>query len=108
MHEATDIYNQGVGHLEADRFDDAIAAFSEAILLEPGLALAYNGRGVTLAVSGSPEAAIADFCEAIRLEPTEPRFFRARAIVYAELGEDEKSQADYARAGHLEAAFAAC
>jgi tetratricopeptide (TPR) repeat protein len=49
--------------------DEAIAEYSEAIRLKPGVPEAYYNRGMALGAKQQLEPAIADFSEAVRLRP---------------------------------------
>ena len=50
-------------------YDAAIAAFSEAIRLDPGNVQSYLCRALAHAKMGSWGGAVADFREAVRLNP---------------------------------------
>lgn len=58
---ASDLKQQG-------RIKDAIAAFREAIQLDPNLSAAYSGLGSALVKSGKPDEAKSEFQKAIRLD----------------------------------------
>ena len=58
--------------LDAGHFNDAIAAFTEAIRLNPKDFEAYHCRAFAFQKMGQPSRAIADYTEAIRLDPTAP------------------------------------
>ncbi|HET8774727.1 MAG TPA: tetratricopeptide repeat protein [Thermoanaerobaculia bacterium] len=65
-------------------FAAAIGEYSEAIKLNPQLAVLYFNRGVSQYANGDPKAAIADFSEAIRLDPKDPQAYVNRAIMQFE------------------------
>jgi tetratricopeptide (TPR) repeat protein len=48
-------------------YDRAIADYTEAIRLDPGLALAYNNRGFAYSHKGDNDRAIADYDQAINV-----------------------------------------
>jgi Tfp pilus assembly protein PilF len=56
---ANDSYNRGVEALEKNEFDQAIADFTEAIRLDPKLALAYHNRGAAYSNKGDNDKPIA-------------------------------------------------
>ena len=62
---------QGNAHIKQREFEKAVADCSEAIRLNPNLALAYNSRGWAYAHTVEPQydKAIADYNEALRLDP---------------------------------------
>ena len=55
--------------LDQQRYDEAIAAYRQAVRLEPQNALAHYGLGVAYSRKGENEQAIAAYREAIRLQP---------------------------------------
>lgn len=67
--DALTLNNQGVGKLQQQDYQGAIADFSAAIKLRPNLAEAYLGRGIAYSVSRNHKAAIADYDEALTLKP---------------------------------------
>jgi tetratricopeptide (TPR) repeat protein len=67
--EATRQYEKGTQLLEAGDLDPAIACLTEAIRLNPDLAVAYHARGVACGKKQDFDKAIVDFSEAIRLKP---------------------------------------
>jgi tetratricopeptide (TPR) repeat protein len=58
--------------------DGAIAAYTEAIRLDPRSTTAYLGRGVARSRTGQFAEAIADATEAIRLDPRHAPAYRNR------------------------------
>ena len=69
------LYDQG-------DLQDAIAAYSRAISLEPGLAEAYYGRGLARQDAGETDLAIADFTKAIEERPDFVDALNARGLAY--------------------------
>jgi Flp pilus assembly protein TadD len=94
-------FNQGIDHLQSNELEHAVEAFTEAIQLDPELAVARNGRGAVYALIGDADKGIADCTEAIRLAPQEARFYRTRALIYREAGEQSKAHADFAKSEEL-------
>ena len=74
--------NRGATLLEAGEHEKALAAFDEAIRLDPSSAASHNGRGNVLLSKEEFEPAVAAFNESIRLDPAfvEPRASRASAF----------------------------
>jgi tetratricopeptide (TPR) repeat protein len=58
--------------LEANRLDDAVAAFTAAIAARPGYAEAHNNLGIALGSQGKLDQAIAEFEAALRAQPGFP------------------------------------
>ena len=52
------------------RSEDALAAFNQALVLDPGLAAAHENKGIALAVIGDFDGALAELDAAGRLAPT--------------------------------------
>src|SRR5678815_3632993 len=62
-------YNRGVALQTKERWEKAIADYTEAIKLKRDYAEAYFARGVAFDETGDPERAIADYTEAINIRP---------------------------------------
>ncbi len=73
------------------RSDEAIARYTHAIALDPGIALIYHGRGVVYRDTGDYPAALADFNRTLELDPD-------RAITYFERGRAYFGAQDFAAA----------
>ena len=101
MHDAIEVFNQGIDHLRNSEFEHAVEAFTEAIELDSELAIAYNGRGAVHALIGDTDQGIADCNEAIRLAPEEARFYRTRGLIYRDAGEEARAEADLAKSEEL-------
>ena len=98
---ANEAIDKGIACLEKQDYDGSIAAFSEAIRLNPKLAASYRNRGVAYKAKGEWDKAIADFTEAIRLNPKFTDAYDMRGMVYAKKGEQAKAEADFAQAKTL-------
>ncbi len=90
-----------VAYAEAGRIDAAIAAYTDAIRLNPESAGAYHNRGISYAKKGEIGQAVADFTEAIRINPKDALAYYNRGSVYAENGEQAKANADFTKAREL-------
>jgi tetratricopeptide (TPR) repeat protein len=101
MRDAKEAFGEAVDHLGNREFEHAIRAFTEAIELNPNLAVAYSGRGAVYALIGDIDKGIADCNEAIRLAPEEAKFYRTRGLVYRDAGEEAKAKADLAKSLEL-------
>jgi tetratricopeptide (TPR) repeat protein len=60
----------------------AIADFTEAARINPGLALAFINRAFVYWHEGAYDSAIADYTEAIRLNPELTRALHERGVAY--------------------------
>ena len=92
---ATEAYQNGVSRLEKQQYDAAIAAFSEAIRLNPKYAVAYCNRGNAYGRKGENDEAVADYTTAIRLNPKDAIAYNKRGICFENKGEHEKAIADF-------------
>ena len=68
--------------------------YTEAIRLDPKLAMAYNNRGIAYDEKGEYDKAIADCSEAIRLDPKTAAAYSNRGLAYADKGDSDKAIAD--------------
>jgi tetratricopeptide (TPR) repeat protein len=75
--------------------------YTEAILLKPNLAAAFNNRGNAQRAIGDLDGAMQDYDTAIKLRPETPQAFRGRGIVRRRKGDFEGALQDYNEAVHL-------
>ena len=94
---AAEAYKKGLACFEKEQNDAAVAAFSEAIRLDPKNAEAFCGRGRAYG-SKHADKAMADFNEAIRLNPKLAKAYRCRGVVYGSEGEYDKAIAELGEA----------
>ncbi len=93
--------------------DKAIAAFTEAIRLEPNNWLTFCMRGAAWQKKRDHGNAIKDFSSAIELDPSNAKAYWGRADSWHEIKEYRNALSDYERAfelgkddGHILTAFA--
>jgi tetratricopeptide (TPR) repeat protein len=79
------------------RTAEAIAHYTHAIALDPGLALSYHGRGVAYAGAGDYATAIADFDRALELDPGRAFTYFERGAAYYALADFPRAEADIQR-----------
>jgi tetratricopeptide (TPR) repeat protein len=87
--------DKGSRHLAQGQFDEAIAAYTKVIELDPGYALAYSNRGEAYYSIGEYDKAIADYTKAIELDPEFWLAYYRRGLAYESKGEYEKAASDY-------------
>ena len=75
----------------------ALASFSLAIRLRPGMAYYFFARGNLHFRLGLFRKAIADYSEALRLEPAGFEMYLSRAQAYKCLGDEEAANKDYSQ-----------
>jgi Flp pilus assembly protein TadD len=63
------LMSQGLRKANADTPDEAIAAFSDAIVLDPTLAEAWHQRAIARFKSGDTAGAVQDIQQTLKLEP---------------------------------------
>jgi len=80
------------------RYDDALADYTRAIELDPGLARAYGGRGLTYQAMGRYDDALADYGRGIELDPSYAWAVASRGETYRLTGRYDEALADYGRA----------
>jgi len=80
----------------------AVAAFGEAIRLNPKNANAYAHRGNAYLDQGDYDKAIADYNKAIRLDPNNAEAYKNRGFDYQAKGDYGKAIADYNEAIRLD------
>ena len=64
----------------ASRFPSAVAAYNQAILLDPSVAPAFNGRGYAYLRMNQLDRAITDLSEALRLDPNYQNAYQNRSV----------------------------
>jgi len=70
--EARKIYKDGFGLFVKGEVDEAIARYREALEVDPGLSIAWNGLSMALAKKGDLDAAIESAEKLVELEPDDP------------------------------------
>jgi len=103
MQDAIDACKRAFDHEESGELDKAVAAYSEAIRLDPEWGDAYFFRGSVYARKDDFDRAVADFTRAIRLNPKDADAYNRRASAYDRKGEPGKAAADYSKAEQLTA-----
>lgn len=97
---AVQYYNDGAAAFSANKFDEAITAFTNAIKKRTGApyADAYYGRGVCYNRKREYAKAVADFNEALKVKPNLGEAYLERAGANAGLGKFQEALADYTTA----------
>lgn len=67
--KARELFLRGVRHMQAARFDQALAVFDEVVSLSPDFAEAWNRRATVLYLMGEHAASIDDIKHTLVLEP---------------------------------------
>jgi len=98
---------QGGTWLLQRKYDKAIAAFSEAIRLDPNFAPAYFDRGLAWFHKGEYDKAIPDCTKAIALDPHSAVAYVNRANTWLYKGDYDNAIADYTKIIGLNPTWAA-
>ncbi len=96
-----DEYEQASGEkadYDQKNYEEAIAAFDQAIRLDPNDNFAFNIKGLALYELGRNEEAIAAFDQAIRLDPNNSAAYNNKGASLDELGRGEEAIAAYDQA----------
>ena len=101
---AVSAYRQGYQHMWDAAWFSAVAAYDEAIRIQPEVAGLYEARGTAYMYGGSHGEAIADYTTAIELEPEDAGYWRRRAHAHtiAPTPQPEKGVGDASRAIELD------
>ena len=94
------------GEANGLELEKAIAAYDEAIRLNPNYAKAYNNRGVAKYALGRHDAAVADYDEANRLKPDYAEAYNNRGAAKNALGRHDAAIADCDEAIRLKPDYA--
>src|SRR5664279_4983909 len=84
--QAVNYTSRGNGYRDKGELDHAIADYSEAIRLDPKVAIGLYNRGIVWRAKGDIGRAIADYSEAIRLDPTYVLALNNRGLAYHDTG----------------------
>jgi tetratricopeptide (TPR) repeat protein len=83
---------------EQKEYDQAIAAYDQAIRIDPRNADAFGGRALVWSEKNELDKAIADLTEAIRLEPEYPDSYVSRGWAWQTKGQLDQAIADFSEA----------
>jgi Flp pilus assembly protein TadD len=93
--------SQGKKFFNAAQYDQAIAAFSKALDLDPQSIQAYNNRGIAYCHKQDFDQAIRDFSRTIEIDPQFGKAYNNRAVAYMIKGEKDKARLDVEKAKSL-------
>jgi tetratricopeptide (TPR) repeat protein len=96
--QALEAQNEAHAFAREGRLDEAIARYTEAIAIDPSIALIYHGRGVVYREVGDHPAALADFTKALELDPDRAVTYLERGRTYFALEDFTAAEADIQRA----------
>ncbi|MCB9457496.1 MAG: tetratricopeptide repeat protein [Anaerolineaceae bacterium] len=99
--------NIGFVNVRLGNADEALAAYNQAITLDPTYITAYQNRGNLYYRLGQYDDSVADYTEAIRLQPDNARNYNERGLSYMDSGRHEEALKDYNQAITLDPTLAA-
>jgi arylsulfatase A-like enzyme/Flp pilus assembly protein TadD len=99
-------YNLAVTLEDVGRHDEAFAALSAAIRLDPGRPEAHNALGIALAARGELPAAREELSRAVALDPHSARAYNNLGNVERDLKQLDAAEAAYRRAAELAPSYA--
>jgi lipoprotein NlpI len=95
-------YNRGNAKNTEGNLDGAIADYTQALVLNPKIALAYCNRGFARQSKGDPDGALADYAQAVALNPKMAVAFYNRGLIKEQKGDLDGAVADSTRAIDLD------
>jgi tetratricopeptide (TPR) repeat protein len=95
---ASDYAKQGDACFFENRYEDAIAAYNQALQIQPDLADTWNNRGVVLTRMQKYPEAIASYEQATTIRPNYPDAWNNRGVVLLELQQYPDAIACYEQA----------
>jgi tetratricopeptide (TPR) repeat protein len=101
-HDANRLYRQGRYLSEQENFAEAVQAYTQAIQLDPTLALALNARGYARLRLRHYQEAVDDCSQAIRLNPAYANAYLNRSVAKRALGDIAGAREDQRRAAELD------
>lgn len=91
-------YNRGEKLKKLERYEEAIAAYEQAIKIQPKYYEAWYAKGYSLYRLQRYEEAIASYEKVIQLQPEEPMAWYIRGLILGELQRYEEAIASYDKA----------
>lgn len=98
--------NRGLVRASQLHLDEAIADYTQAIVLAPNVPDPYLNRGAAYEMQQAWDAAIADYNQVLALDPEEAGAYNNRGNAEAGLGDWQAAIADYQQAADLDPDFA--
>ncbi|MBM3223874.1 MAG: tetratricopeptide repeat protein [Candidatus Tectomicrobia bacterium] len=95
-------FQVGHSHFLAQRYPEALAAYTQAIALAPRDARAYKHRGLTQAKLGNVSQARDDLSQALVLDPQDAIAYNQRGIAAFALGDESAALKDFTRSLELQ------
>jgi len=102
MPSAEELYDQAVDHVADGRLDDAIAAYAQAIAVDPGFTDAILGLAMAYADKGLFDEAIVQGKRLVELTPDDTLAHTSLSMFYQRKGMIAEAEAEGAKARMLD------
>ena len=102
LNDSSALVDLAIAYFDDEQYEEALAAFDQAIYLDPTDADAYAGKGNALDELKLHEEALAAFDQAIYLDPTDAAPYYSKGIVLGKLGRHEEALAALEQAIRLD------
>jgi tetratricopeptide (TPR) repeat protein len=102
MASAAELYDQGVDLFAEGKYDDAIAAYRQALALDAGFVDALHGLAMAYAEKGDLEAAIEAAQRITQASPDDALGFTSLSVLYQRAGRIAEAEAAANQARVLE------
>ncbi|MCK5760781.1 MAG: tetratricopeptide repeat protein [Candidatus Delongbacteria bacterium] len=96
--EASDWFDLGLEAYYKEKYDIAIKNYNKAILLDSGIAVAYNNRGLVYFAQKEYAKAVKDFNKGIKLDPKLAMIYNNVSLVYYNLKQYDKAIQHFSKA----------
>ncbi|MCC3502767.1 MULTISPECIES: tetratricopeptide repeat-containing serine protease family protein [unclassified Microcoleus] len=96
--KAGDFYIQGGDKYKKGDYQGAVAAYNQAIQLNPNYVEAYSNRGLARSDLGDKQGAIGDYNQALQINPNYSEAYNNRGAARSDLGDKQGSLDDYNQA----------
>ncbi len=93
--------NEGSALYDLKRYEEALAAYEQAIRLDPNVAVAYNNKGNILYDLKRYKEALAAYEQAIRLDPNYAYAYHGKGLALDKLRRSKEAQQCYEKARQL-------
>jgi tetratricopeptide (TPR) repeat protein len=98
---AADFYNKGIAKAKSERYEEAIEDYTQAILIKPDYASAYNSRGGAKFDLGNYEGALEDYSQALQFKPDSDSYYYNCAAARRRLAQYWEAIKDYTQSLRL-------
>ena len=98
MSPAKEHVARGDSLVKLQQWDEAVAAYTMAVVIDPKYVVAYNNRGYAYAQKGHYDKAITDYTMAIEIDPEYSLAYNNRGFAYDNYRDYNRAIADYTRA----------